>query len=260
MKTSTLAALSLTGILALSGCGSTGADANTISGKAVDPYVADATVCLADDTLQCYSGEATAKTGADGAYTLTVSEARYGEDNWIVVRNGHDVETNATVNLLVAEHEANADEQHITPLTTLVAAVMQDKASGVNTTREQIEQDVAEAIGVDKEDINSDVVARAEQNGTKAPLIAAVKLGNAADAYDGNATDANATWTFYRAVAQNLGDDLNAAIRGAASGAGAAVEGVVQDILDAVDRHQDDNTSTMASQAAKANTNPRPQP
>ena len=194
MKTSTLAALSLTGILALSGCDTTGAE-NTISGRAIDPYLAGATVCLADSDRVCLTDEASVTTDDNGNYTLTVSGEHFGESHAVVVTGGKDVETNAEfTGSVIALHEANALEPlNVTPLSTWLVAEYREAKAQTPEDRQKVEEDLTKEYGLD---FRADVVAAANEGNTTG-LKVAVELARSAELYD-----ANHTFGFYVYVAR----------------------------------------------------------
>ena len=193
MKTLTLTALSMAGIFALSGCSATGE--TSISGRAIDPYLAGATVCLADDDRVCLSDEASVTTDEQGNYTLTVSGKHFGESHQVVVTGGRDVETNATfTGTVVALHEANATASlNITPLTTWLVAEYREANASTHATRRQLEESLSGRYGLD---FHADVVAAAEEGNTTG-LRVSVELARSAELYD-----ANGTFGFYVYVAR----------------------------------------------------------
>ena len=95
MKKMTLisSSLSLGLLLALSGCNSTQADAQTVtvSGKAIDPYLKDATVYMDTNANGKYDqGEPNATTDAHGDYNLSVGEAYANKDYAVYATGGTD--------------------------------------------------------------------------------------------------------------------------------------------------------------------------
>ena len=175
--------------LALNGCGGGGGSASAngvnIAGKAIDPYLNGATVCLdANDNGICEVNEPTAHTNAQGAYALQVAQEHHNAHHALIASGGTDMGTNTVFNgTLSAIDEAST--QNITPLTTMVEAryrYCQAHHATCHETRTEIESSVAEYLGVSTEQLNADIVALAN-NGTATPLQVALALEASAQSH-----------------------------------------------------------------------------
>ncbi|WP_166256342.1 hypothetical protein [Marinobacter salicampi] len=138
----------------------------TISGRAADGYLVQATVCAdLNANGQCDAGEPTTTSGAGGAFSLDVPENQLGVE--IVVQ--------AIANLTVDEDDnqpvpkgftlrspinPEADKQFVSPVTTMVADEMKRSAS---TTLEQAKKAVSERLKTSFDPI-ADYVAAAKDS------------------------------------------------------------------------------------------------
>ena len=245
MTKTTYAALSLAAAAILSGCGATDTESKTISGRAIDPYLVGATVCLADDNQTCLSDEAAVTTDNQGRYTLTVSGQHFAQSHRIVVTGGTDSEANATFRgTLVALHEANATASlHVSPLSTWLVAAYEEANATTSEARAQIKRNLKASCGID---FDVDIVAAAKEGNTTG-LKAAVKLARSAELYD-----INDTFGFYRALAKEDSASVDARIRGVSVHAHAqgdcsnnSLEDGVNRIIDEVNGAED-NLSAIA--------------
>ncbi|MBA8737415.1 hypothetical protein [Chromobacterium violaceum] len=161
--------LAVTGsALLLSACGGGGGDSNSssatptptqqVSGKAIDGYLVGATVCLdLNDNGVCDSGEPSTTTQTDGSYSLPVSGTVTGKKLLLVVtsstkdlsRPGYTFPASFTLSTILSD-TAN---QHVTPLTSLVAAQME-----AGLSRAAAQQNVATLVG-GAVDLNADYIA-----------------------------------------------------------------------------------------------------
>ncbi|MEN7528624.1 hypothetical protein [Cupriavidus sp. DL-D2] len=160
-------------LLTLSGCGGGGGETPAatpggtnpdtpvvtpkISGKAIDGYLVGATVCLdMNHNNACDSDEPSTTTDAQGNYALVARQDQLGQTLLVQVtpgtkdlsRPGYQFPATFTLSQIVTED----GQQHITPLTTLVAAQMQAGLSQAQAT-----EAVRTALGI--ADPNADYVA-----------------------------------------------------------------------------------------------------
>ena len=237
MNKLTATSLGFAALFALNGCGSDSMDTRTISGKAIDPYLAGATVCLGDDDRHCLGDEASVTTDDQGNYTLTVSGTHFQERHTIVVTGGHDVATKANfTGSIVAYHYDGNATVNVSPLTTLAYAEFQEANATTDATRRAIEANLTKFFNCD---VHADVVAEANTSHNYHGIRAAVKLANCAALYDNNDT-----FGFYVHVAHahHHGDaDVNVAIQDGAAKAEASghakngFRAAVNDVVDTVD-------------------------
>jgi len=202
--------ISLAMVMALTGCNSnTNAD-NTvsISGKAIDPYLKDATVYAdTNGNGQQDADEPTVTTDANGTYTLNIPDTN--DTYTLYVTGGSDTYTkedfNGTLSAVVSGIQ-DAAEGHlaanITPLTTLVAARYHELNE---TSLDDVKSAVADYLDLNITEIDADVVKLANDfNDTKA-FKTAFALEKAAEKY---ADDRNAsTNDFYRDLAKKSTND-----------------------------------------------------
>ena len=156
------------GALLLSGCGGGGSGGTfnggigqpgaQVSGKAIDGYLAGAKVCLdLNRNGACDANEPSTLTGADGSYALPVSGSVIGEKLLVVVtpatrdlsRPGHVFPAEFTLSHILTD----TSKQHVTPLTSLVAAQME-----AGLSRSQAERKVASLLNGAVE-VNGDYIA-----------------------------------------------------------------------------------------------------
>lgn len=99
----------------------------SISGKAIDGYLVGAKICVdLNDNGVCDAGEPSTITGSDGSYTLAVDGSTQGKKLLAVVtpatkdlsRPGYSFPAEFTLSSIISSEPT----QHITPLTSLVAA------------------------------------------------------------------------------------------------------------------------------------------
>ncbi|MEK7344496.1 MAG: cytochrome c [Pseudomonadota bacterium] len=149
----------------LSACGGGGggsgplASANTLTGVAVDGYLQGATVFL-DLNLNGVqdTGEPATTTGLNGRYALDYSSVTGGITGLsVVVTGGVDSDTGfAFVGKLTAPVESASQGQVVTPLTTLVDAMV---AHGEADDVASAKQKVANALGLNVDQLATDPVA-----------------------------------------------------------------------------------------------------
>ncbi|QND87095.1 Uncharacterized protein ChrSV_4877 [Chromobacterium vaccinii] len=158
--------------LLLSACGGGGGDSGTpstppaptqqVSGKAIDGYLVGATVCLdLNDNGVCDPGEPSTTTQADGSYSLPVNGTVTGKKLLVVVtpatkdlsRPGYTFPASFSLSTILSD-TAN---QHVTPLTSMVAAQME-----AGLSRSAAEQNVTTLLG-GSVDLNGDYIAGQDQ-------------------------------------------------------------------------------------------------
>jgi hypothetical protein len=242
----TLAAIGAAGLLTFSGCDSTAGA--VIKGKAIDPYLAGATVCLADSDRVCFADEATVTTDENGSYTLRISGAHLGEEHTIVVRGGTDTETNSSFKGTIAAWcEANASRVNVSPLTTWLLAEYREHNVTDPDARHRHSEKLRKHFGID---FDADIVAQAHEGNTTG-LKVALALARSAELYD-----VNDTFGFYVHVAHH--HDAHTpqdCIREAASEAESELGGTglrdgVDSIIDAIEAAHDD-VHSIAREAHK---------
>lgn len=168
------------------------ASANTLSGLAVDGYLQGATVFLdANRNGVQDTGEPSTTTDPNGRYTLNLGTSAGSVTGLpVVVTGGVDSDTGLTfTGRLSAPAEAVAQGQVITPLTTLVDAMVAHKyAPDVATAKQQ----VATALGLTVDQLGTDPVAAvASQPGIYAQAVTlqrSIQLLTAANARSGEAS------------------------------------------------------------------------
>lgn len=249
MNKITATSLGLAALFALSGCDSTDLQTRTITGKAIDPYLAGATVCLGDDDQQCLSDETSVTTDENGSYTLTVSGTHFDESHTIIVTGGHDIETDTNfTGSVVALHYDGNTTVNVSPLTTFAYARIKEANATTHQARHAIEANLTTLFQCD---VHTDVVAEADHNHT-AGLKAALKLARGAELLDANGTLA---FYIYAARKHHAGGhlDIDALLRAAAEQAenDADGTGLVEAIDDIIDAINDANGSvhTIAREA-----------
>jgi len=134
------------------------AQASRVTGKAIDGYLSNAKVCLdLNENDVCDADEPSAVTDADGNYQLDYAGPVVGKRLLVQVtsatrdqsRPGYTFPANFVLTSVVT----STANQHITPLTTMVAAQM---ASGLD--RWHAEQRVGQLFGVDA-NVTGDYIA-----------------------------------------------------------------------------------------------------
>ncbi len=235
MNKITATSLGLVALFALNGCNSTQLQTKTITGKAIDPYLAGATVCLGDDEQHCLSDEANVTTDAKGHYALVVSDRHFGESHTIVVTGGRDIatDTNFTGTVTAYHYDGNASI-NVSPLTTFAYAQIKEANATTPRARHAIEANLTTLFGCD---VHADVVAEADRNHTTG-LKMALKLARGAELLD-----ANGTFEFYRLAARthHAGKkrDMDALLRATAEEAeketnGTGLVHAIDDVIDAI--------------------------
>ncbi len=130
-------------LFAIAGCSGAGENNTSllVSGKVIQSYVANATVCVDENGNRvCDPGEPSTKTAADGSFTLQIPDNAGG---LLCVTGGIVASTNATALPLLAPPTA----KNITPLTTLVALDPDVKAA-ISAAGIPYDTDIANPNGV----------------------------------------------------------------------------------------------------------------
>ena len=250
-------------VLSMSGCGGSSSssddrddtpsvgDVISTAGKVVDGYLVYSTVCLdLSKDGYCQLGEEPAtSTGLDGSYTLEISVEQQQHVNFssapLLVYGGYDSDTNADfTGKLKASFDAEADSVNITPLTTMVEAMV---AKGKE--KAEAESAVKKMLGLDtNEDLGADPVEKAK-NENGALLKAALQLQKSLEvlsaALEENGVDESSNELIeqlYSALAEKLHADDNL-------GLDAALDEVVENRTDL-----NDDAKDKAKASAKAVT------
>jgi len=183
MKTITTlsTSLALGLVLTLTGCGggsdTTSPNTVTIKGKAIDPYLHGAKVCLDTNTNKvCDVNEPYTTTNKMGDYALKITKEHHDAHHTLLVSGGTDIATNeAFTGILTAVKEAHKTVHNITPLTTAVEAryqYCQDHHTKCHETVAEIESGLATYVGLTKSEVNADIVVLANNHKENALKVA----------------------------------------------------------------------------------------
>lgn len=129
----------------------------TTSGTAVDGYISGGTACLdLNKNNTCDAGEPSATTGAKGTFSLIATAAHQTHDNYetapVIVYGGTDIDTDKEfVGVMKANYNASSTPQIVSPLTTMVKAVMDS-----GKTEEEAKTAVAKALNISVDDVLED--------------------------------------------------------------------------------------------------------
>ncbi|SFV68500.1 hypothetical protein MNB_SV-10-1291 [hydrothermal vent metagenome] len=183
MKKTSLIAAALVASFGIVGCGggssSDGAAVSTkdvaVSGKAIDPELISATVCLdLNRDGNCSANELSATTDGNGKYQLNVSSDQMNGNYSLVAVNGVDEESGeAFKGTLIAD--INGTSQNITPLTTLMHEQMQYGSDQM--------QKMEDSVGLSFDDMQKNIITLANDGNTTALKVALV-LEKSAEAID----------------------------------------------------------------------------
>ena len=192
--------------LIMTGCGG-GSNSNsseyiTIAGKAIDPYLREAKVCLdLNDNGECEINEPSSQTNAHGEYALDIAKEYHEAQHSLIVSGGTDIGTNtAFTGTLTALKIAGQTVQNITPLTTMVEARHHHCKTHHDSCHESVDEitsNVANYLGLTEEQINSDIVALAN-SGQDKPLKTALALETSAESHA-----QEDPYSFYTKMGQN---------------------------------------------------------
>ena len=168
-RTRNLSAL-LTAAFILSACGGGGSSGTTstvtppnLTGKAIDGYLAGATVCLdLNNNNVCDAGELSATTDANGSYGLNYAGDPSGKKLLVVVtpatkdnsRPGYTFPASFTLSAIAD----GSSGQNVTPLTTMVLSLIDS-----GQTRSAAEKAVASVVG-SSVDLKSDYIANGDSS------------------------------------------------------------------------------------------------
>ena len=191
LKSTTLSLVTIA-LLGFTGCGSSSSDDNSssttpaglfkVAGKAVDGYIAGATVCLdlSQDGVCASTGEATTTTDADGDYSLDITQEMKDDANYstapILVYGGKDIDTGKAFDgKLTApfdESKTTNTTANLTPVTTMVETLMSEN----NVSLAEAESKVKDMLDLDAStNLGADPIALADANKTDL-LAGALKL------------------------------------------------------------------------------------
>jgi len=235
MNKLTATSLALAALFALNGCNSADMQTKTITGKAIDPYLAGATVCLGDDDRHCLSDEVSVTTDNQGNYTLPISGTHFNESHTIIVTGGHDIETDTNfTGKIVALHYDNNVTVNVSPLTTFAYAQIKEANATTHHARDAIEANLTQLFDCD---VHADIVAKANHHHA-AGLKAALKLARGAELLDANGTLA----LYIYAARIHHADrhfDIDALLRTAAEQAendanGTGLVDAIEDVIDVI--------------------------
>ena len=217
-KTSIITAVALVTSFGLVGCGggsSTGAGFNnaglndagsnnasvatsSVSGKAIDPELVGATVCLdINRDGNCTENEPSATTDENGTYSLDLSLEQLNGEYPLIAINGIDKESGeAFRGKLFAD--VNSSYQHITPLTTLVYEEMQQNRNRTAAEMQSSMEKLENVLGITSEEMQENIITLANEGNTRA-LQVALTLQKCAEAM--SPTD---TIQFYKDLARQI--------------------------------------------------------
>ena len=195
-----------------------GLEDTTVTGKAVDGYLRGAAVCLdLDGNDICSPFEPNTLTELDGSYSFNVTPDHKIHDGYedanLIVFGGKDSDTGKDFfgKLVSAFDETDPTNVFITPLTTMVAAII-ETSDDSGLTKAEAEQEVATMLGLTQAQVNSDPVAAAEAGDT-AVLSKALELHKAVEvlaATNTTASSKEATDNVYLALAEGSKNSTSA--------------------------------------------------
>jgi hypothetical protein len=204
MRLSTSLSIVLAGTLLFTGCQSSGnnnteeevtldgsTDLNTkvsksIQGRAVDGYLVYSTVCL-DLNLDNYcqiDDEPASSTDESGTFNLKVTPKQEKHVNFgvapLLVYDGYDSDTKKDFigKLKALYDEENDATFNVTPVTTLVEAIVAKEKNHSKDAIKKAKKNVAKALNIDVDLIDEDPVEAAKNKGVKGEqlLKAALKV------------------------------------------------------------------------------------
>lgn len=151
--------------LTLAACGGGGDSTSTtaplatssLSGVAVDGYIAGATVCLdLNNNMLCDNGEPTATTSGNGSFSLNTTGIEVNGKT-LLVTGGTDIDTNTVLTIpLTSIIDTSLVTQILTPATTLVHAYVSIDGMSLALAKQR----VATRLGVSSDNIFQDPVLR----------------------------------------------------------------------------------------------------
>jgi len=183
-KTSIITAVALVTSFGLVGCGggsSTNASANNassatslVSGKAIDPELVGATVCLdINQDGNCTEDEPTATTDENGTYSIDLSMEQLNGEYPLIAIDGIDKESGeAFKGKLFAD--VNSSYQNITPLTTLVYEEMQQNMNKTATEMQLGMEKLENVLGITYEEMQANIITLANEGNATALKVALI--------------------------------------------------------------------------------------
>jgi hypothetical protein len=176
------------------------ANAITMSGKAIDPELVGAVVCL-DLNLnrQCDDGEPSVTTNANGQYSLDVTAEQIAGGYPLVAAGGTDRESGkAFYGNLMAWVDVNSETHNITPLTTLMYQEIVLSAGATAAEAQELLQKTQTILNLTVNEMVSDTIALANA-GNEHPLKTALALQKSAEAIY-----PESTLSFYQVLAATI--------------------------------------------------------
>ncbi len=248
-------------VLGMTGCGGSDGDtpatltpegnnpitptSTTLTGKAVDGYLADSTVCL-DLTLDglCQeSAEPFAISSDNGSFSLELTKEQKElypeyEDAPLLVYGGYDIDTGADfTGKLKAPY---AESANISPISTVLESLIKG-----GNTKERAEELTKTMLGLESDsDLGADPVLEAKTNPKL--LKAALKLQKSLEILAG--ADANLLEELFNKLAQEVkdnGGDLEEVIK--AIGSGDAKEDGAVKIIGQIELIEDSDTAVIGT-------------
>ena len=183
-KTSIITAVALVTSFGLVGCGggsSTDTSTNNassstslVSGKAIDPELVGATVCLdINQDGNCTEDESTATTDENGTYSIDLSTEQLNGVYPLIAINGVDKESGeAFKGKLFAD--VNSSYQNITPLTTLVYEEMQQNMNKAATEMQLGMEKLENVLGITYEEMQANIITLANEGNATALKVALI--------------------------------------------------------------------------------------
>lgn len=171
-----------------------------ISGKAIDPELVGAAVCLdLNVNGQCDEGEPLVATGSNGEFALSLTEEQVAGGYPLIATGGIDRESGmAFLGTLMAWVDSNYPAYNITPLTTLLYQEMVLSASSSAAEAQDLMQKTQTILDLSVDEMLADIIALAN-TGNESAMKRALILEKSAEAiYPGS------TLTFYQALAATI--------------------------------------------------------
>ncbi|KGV45396.1 putative lipoprotein [Burkholderia pseudomallei MSHR4012] len=117
-----------------SSSGSTTASTSQLSGKAIDGYLAGATVCFDNGQGACDTSLPSTTTDANGNYTLKVSGDTTGKQLDVLVTSNTTDGGNKFTSTFTMSAIVSGGSQNVTPLTTMIVAQVKAGKSQADAT------------------------------------------------------------------------------------------------------------------------------
>ncbi len=153
----------------------------SVYGKAIDPELVGATVCLdINQDGNCTENEPSATTDENGTYNLELSAEQLNGEYPLIAVNGIDKESGeAFKGKLIAD--VNSSYQNITPLTTLAYEKMQQDINKTITDMQLGMEKVEDILGMTYEEMQVNIITLAN-DGNTTTLKVALALQKSAEA------------------------------------------------------------------------------